>query len=205
MDSFSDPLSDEFESIADEFKVVVLSITSFINDITVVKLESGSVIFTFDSFVDVSVGESVVLSDFQEALGSSSTSDLIISPNTVPEISDFDECADATTNDCSLNANCRNTVGSYECTCYSNYNDESIGQSGSGRICVFHRGILIAMICVAVGFTLFIVCCGALCCRWSRYQQNISIFYDSQTPDDLYRPRRPHSKSGTRFIEHDLF
>nr|XP_054758707.1 uncharacterized protein LOC129264789 isoform X1 [Lytechinus pictus] len=198
VDSLSDPSSDEFQSIAEDFRGVVLSITSFINDITVVQLESGSVIFTFDSFVNVSVGESVVLSDLQEALGSgSSTSDLILSPNTVPEISDFDECADATTNDCSPNANCRNKIGSFECTCYSNYNDESIGQSGSGKICVFHRSLLIAMICLAVGFTLFIVCCGALCCRWSRLQ-NIYAFHAGRKPDESYRPRRPHSKRSTR-------
>ena len=41
---------------------------------------------------------------------------------------DFDECADATTNNCDSNANCTNTPGSFTCTCNQGY-------TGNGLIC----------------------------------------------------------------------
>ena len=42
--------------------------------------------------------------------------------------SDIDECADSALNNCSDNANCTDTIGSYECTC-------SLGYSGDGFLC----------------------------------------------------------------------
>ena len=53
-------------------------------------------------------------------------------------ISDTDECVDPSDNNCSSNANCTDTIGSYDCTCV-------IGYSGNGFTC---EGIL------------FIVCTG---------------------------------------------
>lgn len=41
---------------------------------------------------------------------------------------DVDECALASTNDCSTNADCSNTVGSFNCTCKS-------GFAGNGNTC----------------------------------------------------------------------
>ena len=41
---------------------------------------------------------------------------------------DVDECAMASTNDCSVNADCENTVGSFKCTCKSGY-------AGDGKTC----------------------------------------------------------------------
>ncbi|XP_068752406.1 uncharacterized protein [Montipora capricornis] len=46
---------------------------------------------------------------------------------------DIDECTDNTHN-CSTNANCTNTAGSYTCTCHTNY-------LGDGKKCVFKRGL----------------------------------------------------------------
>ncbi|XP_030855019.1 uncharacterized protein LOC105438079 [Strongylocentrotus purpuratus] len=196
VDNFADPSSVEFQSIAEDFRGVILSIMSLINDLTVVRLEPGSVIFTFDGFVNTSTEASAVQSDLQNALGSGSTNDLILSPNTVPQISDFDECADATTNDCSPNAYCTNVVGSYECTCRASYSDESSAQIGSGRTCVFKRGLLIAIICSVVGFFLIVVFCGALCCWCSRRHYAI---HAGQKPDvESHRPHRPHSNSRIR-------
>jgi len=43
-------------------------------------------------------------------------------------ITDVDECALASTNDCSVNADCINTVGSFICTCKSGY-------AGDGKTC----------------------------------------------------------------------
>lgn len=41
---------------------------------------------------------------------------------------DADECDNAETNDCNLNALCNNTEGSYTCRCLTGY-------EGDGRIC----------------------------------------------------------------------
>ena len=43
-------------------------------------------------------------------------------------ISDIDECADSSMNNCSENANCTDTIGSYECSCVEGY-------SGNGLAC----------------------------------------------------------------------
>lgn len=42
-------------------------------------------------------------------------------------IADMDECTNAC-NDCHVNANCTNTVGSFNCTC-------KVGYTGNGRVC----------------------------------------------------------------------
>ena len=42
---------------------------------------------------------------------------------------DIDECADSNINNCSDNANCTDTVGSYECTCLEGY-------TGDGFMCL---------------------------------------------------------------------
>ena len=43
-------------------------------------------------------------------------------------VSDIDECADATTNNCDSNAMCTNTPGSFTCTCNQGY-------TGNGTTC----------------------------------------------------------------------
>ena len=41
---------------------------------------------------------------------------------------DIDECTDPSRNNCSTNANCTDTIGSYDCTCH-------VGYSGNGYTC----------------------------------------------------------------------
>ena len=43
-------------------------------------------------------------------------------------VSDIDECTDPSDNNCSSNANCTDTIGSYECACM-------IGYTGDGFTC----------------------------------------------------------------------
>ena len=52
-------------------------------------------------------------------------------------ILDVDECSNDTLNDCSGNASCVDTIGSYSCLCDSGY-------SGNGRIC---SGIIVVPAC----------------------------------------------------------
>ncbi|XP_030835835.1 uncharacterized protein LOC100888725 [Strongylocentrotus purpuratus] len=49
--------------------------------------------------------------------------------------SDKDECSNSTLNDCSQNAECTNTDGSYDCTCLHGYTDTSTTGSEAGTQC----------------------------------------------------------------------
>lgn len=50
---------------------------------------------------------------------------------------DFNECDNVLWNDCSENAECVNTLGSYQCRCYDNFIDLSSGTPGHRCICKF--------------------------------------------------------------------
>ena len=45
---------------------------------------------------------------------------------------DIDECS-TDMNNCSVNSYCRNTIGSYQCSCFSGYRDEGMGYVCSGK------------------------------------------------------------------------
>ena len=51
---------------------------------------------------------------------------------------DIDECSEGV-NQCSENSTCTNTIGSYQCFCFSGYRDEGMGYvcTGKWNICVF--------------------------------------------------------------------
>ena len=44
---------------------------------------------------------------------------------------DIDECSEGVSN-CSENSNCTNTIGSYQCSCFSGYQDEGMGYVCAG-------------------------------------------------------------------------
>ena len=44
---------------------------------------------------------------------------------------DINECSEEQDN-CSVNSNCTNTIGSYECTCHTGYLDEGLGYVCTG-------------------------------------------------------------------------
>ena len=52
----------------------------------------------------------------------------LYSPHNIFIFSDIDECADSRDNNCSSNANCSDTIGSYACTC-------KVGYTGDGFTC----------------------------------------------------------------------
>ena len=63
---------------------------------------------------------------------------------------DIDECADSNLNNCSLNANCSDSIGSYDCTCSAGYvgdgyfcDGKSVNKLGqiSFYIILFHHSI----------------------------------------------------------------
>ena len=45
---------------------------------------------------------------------------------------DIDECTQGL-NNCSLNSTCSNTVGSYQCFCFTGYEDEGMGYVCKGK------------------------------------------------------------------------
>ena len=46
---------------------------------------------------------------------------------------DIDECADATLNNCDVNAFCTDTVGSYTCTCNTGYTGDGFTCTGESQ------------------------------------------------------------------------
>jgi hypothetical protein len=59
--------------------------------------------------------------------------------NDVISVSDVDECAAASSNECDKQASCTNNQGSYSCTCKPGWTGAT-GLSGNckGRFCVFY-------------------------------------------------------------------
>lgn len=63
---------------------------------------------------------------------------------------DIDECTDSNLNNCSLNANCSDNIGSYDCTCSAGYvgdgyfcDGKSVNKLGRISFCImlFHHSI----------------------------------------------------------------
>ena len=46
---------------------------------------------------------------------------------------DIDECFEGQ-NNCSVNSNCTNTPGSYQCSCFNGYEDEGFGYNCTGNL-----------------------------------------------------------------------
>ena len=96
------------------------------------------------SLLECGMGRDVGLHrcDHSMDVGIRCTGQPIISVNHCPKhplrLLDINECVDGT-NNCSENSTCTNTVGSYNCSCFTGYQDE-----GSGYICngnVIHREV----------------------------------------------------------------
>ena len=57
-------------------------------------------------------------------------------------LSDIDECANATTNNCDSNANCTNTVGGFTCTCNQGYIGN--GTICEGKLIIYKPNVIVA-------------------------------------------------------------
>ena len=58
-------------------------------------------------------------------------------------VSDIDECADATTNNCDFNAMCTNTPGNFTCTCNQGY-------TGNGVVCIGKYRLVVVFFCMNI-------------------------------------------------------
>ena len=58
---------------------------------------------------------------------------------------DIDECSNSNINNCSENANCTDTIGSYECTCSEGYGGSGIFCDGIYKLCAHINSNLISL------------------------------------------------------------
>ncbi|XP_041483492.1 hyalin-like [Lytechinus variegatus] len=166
----NDPNSPAFQEVANSFIVVMMENTQNIYDIQVNQIMSGSLIFLADVTTEPSTTMSQLEQDIQNAIQTGSatagpTTIFFVPNNTV--ISDINECASSTTNDCSPNADCTNMDGSYTCTCHYGHTDSSPTGVGPGRVCEFtSAGSVLGvggLVGLAVGacvlVVVFFLCC----------------------------------------------
>ncbi|XP_066294146.1 uncharacterized protein [Branchiostoma lanceolatum] len=105
--------------------------------ITIISFSPGSVVANYA--IDMPVGQNITDDALTDALSNALASalnqsnPLNIDPGSVT-VSDFNECANETTNDCSAFATCNNTVGSFSCACLPGYIDQD-PVDDPGRTC----------------------------------------------------------------------
>ncbi|CAH1248266.1 TECTA [Branchiostoma lanceolatum] len=109
--------------------------SSFVG-VTVLGFSPGSV--KADVSLDVASDANLTPSDMSGAFqnGSAALNDSSLGLDTSSTVTDFNECANGTDNDCSPYANCNNTVGGFSCSCLDGFLDNSTDSTRPGRICV---------------------------------------------------------------------
>ena len=90
-----------------------------------IQLEVMCVTASVDSQGMVSVAQVCKTDDFLN-ISTHNLRIILMFPNNY--VLDLDECADLSDNNCSSNANCTDTTGSYDCTC-------NVGYTGDGFTC----------------------------------------------------------------------
>ncbi|CAH1253243.1 OIT3 [Branchiostoma lanceolatum] len=145
--SFSSALSDsksqEYVNLIEEVVVVLeplYSQTSLAGDflgITVLGFRQGSVLADHVIYIRASADVSLttVAEEVRVLVEKANGTALQIDVNEI-SIMDFDECWEPESTDCSLQAACLNTVGSFTCRCTLGYQDKSPDQDiRPGRVC----------------------------------------------------------------------
>ena len=56
---------------------------------------------------------------------------------------DIDECS-SDQNNCSVNSTCTDTIGSYQCSCFSGYQDEGMGYVCIGMLMMMQKVLFFA-------------------------------------------------------------
>ncbi|CAL8305732.1 unnamed protein product [Gadus morhua 'NCC'] len=125
--NFSKSIKEEiYKSLSSELKELVESGKVRIE---IISLSQGSVVVNFSIVYDASVTELNVSS---AVLGSLLNSTRYSVDEHSTSVSDVDECASGL-NDCSQNATCNNTWGSYTCVCNDGFED--MDSDWPGRVC----------------------------------------------------------------------
>ncbi|CAH1263007.1 NOTCH4 [Branchiostoma lanceolatum] len=135
--SLNDPTSTRFVALKSQVTTVfVILYTKALGpefvSVTVTGFTNGSVVA--NHVVNTNKSSNATAS----SIGSSLQNAISSSPNlpfTVGgvQVTDFDECASSTTNDCSQYANCTNTPGSFTCVCRQGFQDRQ--PANPGRAC----------------------------------------------------------------------
>ncbi|XP_035660178.1 serine-rich adhesin for platelets-like [Branchiostoma floridae] len=109
--------------------------SSFVG-VTVLGFSPGSI--KADVSLDVASDANLTPSDMSGAFknGSAALNDTSLGLDTSSTITDYNECANETDNDCSPYANCNNTVGGFNCSCRDGFLDNSTDSTRPGRSCV---------------------------------------------------------------------
>ncbi|XP_078606204.1 uncharacterized protein LOC144878924 isoform X1 [Branchiostoma floridae x Branchiostoma japonicum] len=137
----NDPTSVAFQTLSLQ---VIVTITQLFRitiivviRITIISFSPGSIVANYA--IDMPAGQNISADALTDALSDAlvgalnQSNPLNVDPATVT-VTDFDECANETTNDCSAFANCNNTVGSFTCACQPGYIDQD-PVDDPGRTC----------------------------------------------------------------------
>ncbi|XP_078685448.1 uncharacterized protein LOC144918472 [Branchiostoma floridae x Branchiostoma belcheri] len=129
--ALNDPTSVAFQRISLQVTVTITQLFRItiiiVIRITIISFSPGSIIANYA--IDMPANQNITADSLTDALADAltaalnETNPLNIDPSTVT-VSDFNECANETTNDCSAFATCNNTVGSFTCVCLPGYIDQ---------------------------------------------------------------------------------
>eukprot|EP00058_Branchiostoma_floridae_P003535 XP_002589023.1 hypothetical protein BRAFLDRAFT_87496 [Branchiostoma floridae] len=135
-EALDDPKSQEYMDLVEE----VVSTTSLAGDflgVKVIDLRPGSVIVDHVINIRASAAFSPAMTseEFKVQVKKSNGTALLIDTEGIA-ITDYDECSDPEKTDCSPQAACLNTEGSFSCSCIMGYQDKSPDEaSRPGRVC----------------------------------------------------------------------
>ena len=114
-------------------------------------------------------------------------------PFHVSVFADVDECVQSALHQCSPQAQCNNTVGSYQCTCHQGYIDVEPGNPGANCTGETERESVCVCecVCVCVCVCVCCVCVYNSCCgnlnpfTHSHYRDSFPLFQGDRSSNNL--------------------